>query len=151
MINDSVAQPGPRDHVLTLCHMLANRIGKTFYQELEKFGFTLAEWRVMLTLATHQKASSKDITSRWAMDKMAISRAVSNLENRQLIEKRNNNKDKRSYDMKLTKTGQAVCDKMLPLANKHYHKLVADLDKPTMLAFRSTLIGLITKVDELIE
>ena len=78
--SESSVRPGQGDHVLTLCHMLANRIGRAFVGDMARHDVTIAEWRVLLTLALNGKASGKDITSRWAMDKMAISRAIQRLE-----------------------------------------------------------------------
>lgn len=150
-MSNSPAQPGPNDSVLALCHMLSNRIGRAFSHETDKFGISVAEWRVILTLALHEKASSREITSRWAMDKMAVSRAVSRLEEQELIVKRQNAKDKRSFDLYLTDTGYEMYKKMLPTANKHYHRLVSGLNKSETTAFRKALIKLIMQVDEFID
>jgi DNA-binding MarR family transcriptional regulator len=147
----ALAKPGPKDNVLALCHMLSNRIGKAFYQELDKFGISVAEWRVILTLALHEKASSREITNRWAMDKMAVSRAVSRLEEQGLIEKRQNNRDKRSYDLTMTDAGREMYEKILPAANTHYRKLVTGLGRSELTAFRNTMIKLIMQADEYID
>ena len=135
----SAAQPGPDDHVLTLCHMLANRIGRAFVNEMEAHQVTVAEWRVLLTLAMHDVASGQEITGRWAMDKMAINRAIASLEQRGLIEKRKNNQDRRVTDLLLTETGQALYDKLLPMANQRYRDLMAGLDKKEEKNLRQVL------------
>ncbi len=146
-----LAQPGPKDNVLALCHMLSNRIGKAFIQELDKFGISVAEWRVLLTLGLYERATARDITNRWAMDKMAVSRAVSRLEEQGCIEKQKNNRDKRSYHLTLTSAGHEMYNKMLPAANTHYHKLVAGLDRAELAAFRKTMNKLIVQADEYID
>lgn len=146
-----VAEPGAKDNVLTLCHMLSNRIGRAFYQELDKFGIGIAEWRVILTLALHQQASAREITNRWAMDKMAISRAVSRLEEQGMLVKQQNSQDKRSFNLTLTDTGREMYERILPAANTQYHKLVTGLDRSELKAFRNTMIKLIMQAEELIE
>ena len=144
---NSATQPGPTDHVLTLCHMLSNRIGKAFALELENRNITVAEWRVLLTLAQYEPASGQAITGRWAMDKMAVNRAISSLQAQGLIEKKKNNKDKRVIDLLLTKPGRHLYEQLVPLANDRYHKLIAGLDKQEEKQLRETLLKMIIHVD----
>ncbi len=143
----SATQPGPDDHVLTLCHMLSNRIGKAFAAELENRDITVAEWRVLLTLAQHQPASGKAITGRWAMDKMAVNRAIKSLQTHGLIKKEMNQADKRVIDLRLTEAGQKLYATLVPIANQRYHKLLAGLDKQEEKQLRETLLKMITHVD----
>jgi len=147
----SAAQPGPDDHVLTLCHMLANRIGKAFASELENQDMTVAEWRVMLTLAQHQNASGQEITGRWAMDKMAVNRAISSLDQRGLIKKMRSNEDRRTINLQLTAQGQKKYDALLPMANDRYHELLSCLDKNEEKQLRQTLLKLIIHTDSFID
>ena len=147
----SAALLGPDDHVLTLCHMLANRIGKAFASELENQDMTVAEWRVMLTLAQHQNASGQEITGRWAMDKMAVNRAISSLDQRGLIRKMRSNEDRRTINLQLTAAGRKMYDALLPMANDRYHELLSGLDKSEEKQLRQTLLKLITHTDSLID
>ena len=147
----SAALLGPDDHVLTLCHMLANRIGKAFASELENQDMTVAEWRVMLTLAQHQNASGQEITGRWAMDKMAVNRAISSLDQRGLIRKMRSNEDRRTINLQLTAAGRKMYDALLPMANDRYHELLSGLDKNEEKQLRQTLLKLITHTDSLID
>ena len=141
--------PGEHDHVLMLCHMLSNRISRSFSRELERFDVSVAEWRVMLSLASGFGISGQEITNRWAMDKMAVSRAIGSLEQRGWITRRKNSRDRRSLDLELTGQGLAMYERMLPSANEHYHKLVAGLDEGEMTAFRQTLLSMIAEADRL--
>ncbi len=147
----SATQPGQGDHVLTLCHMLANRIGKVFASELERRDLTVAEWRVLLSLAQYQNASGKEITDRWAMDKMAVNRAIRNLELRGLIKKTRSQKDRRTINLALTVAGRKIYDELVPMANDRYHALLSGLDKKEEKQLRQTLLKLITHTDSLID
>lgn len=150
-MKNSPAQPDQQDHVLALCHMLSNRIGKTFSSELENYGITAAEWRVILTLGLHENASGQDITNRWAMDKMAVSRAIAALEEHNLVKKQQNKKDKRSFDLTLTRTGKALYSKILPSANHLYHEILSCLSKQEAKALRNSLIKVIKHIDNVAE
>jgi DNA-binding MarR family transcriptional regulator len=147
----SSAQPGSNDHALTLCHMLSNRIGKAFAAELESRDVTIAEWRVLLTLAQYEPVSGKEITGRWAMDKMAVNRAISSLQMRDLIKKKINSADKRVIDLMLSTSGRTLYDQLLPIANERYHKLLAGLNSIEEKQLRATLLKLIIHVDEMAE
>ena len=147
----TASQPGTDDHVLTLCHMLANRIGRAFAAELESREVSIAEWRVLMTLAQHQNASGQEITGRWAMDKMAINRAIKNLEERGLIRKKRRTADRRTINLALTLKGQKIYDDLLPMANNRYHALMSGLDKREEKQLRQTLLKLITHTDSLID
>ena len=150
-MRSTAAQPGRQDHVLALCHMLSNRISKAFISELEKHDVTVAEWRVMLTLALHERASGREITSRWAMDKMAVSRAVTSLERRALIHREQNRADKRSFDLELTKAGRSMYEEILPVANQRYRELTAGLDKSEITTLRQLLVKAIDHVDAVVD
>jgi DNA-binding MarR family transcriptional regulator len=146
-MKNSVLQPASGDDVLALCHMFANRIGKVFASELAKYDVTIAEWRVILSL--HGNVSGQEITRRWAMDKMAVNRAIASLERRRLIKKWRNDRDRRIIDLALTKRGQALYEKLLPAASDRYHKLMAGLDKSETKLLREILTKMIIHADSL--
>lgn len=145
--NHSAAQPGPGDHVLTLCQLLANRIGKAFVTVLETHNVSVAEWRVVLTLAQHEKACGQEITGRWAMDKMAVNRAIAGLKRRGLIETRKNRDDRRVVDLMLTARGRTLYEKLLPVANQRYHRLMAGLEKSEAKLLRRIMLKMIAHAD----
>ena len=131
--------------------MLSNRIGMVFVSELGKYDIAVAEWRVILTLALHKKASGQEITRRWAMDKMAVNRAIARLERRGLIEKAQNSTDRRTIDLFLTATGHASYQELLPIANARYHELTAGLDKSEVKLLRRLLTKMIAHADAMVD
>lgn len=141
--------PRPDDHVLTLCHMLANRISKAFGATLEEDGVSVAEWRVLLTLANRGKACGQEITGRWAMDKMAVNRAIASLKARGLIEASKNATDRRVIDLNLTPDGRALYEKLLPAANDRYRKLVSGLERSEEAEMRRMMRKMIAHMDAL--
>ena len=142
-----VANPGNGDHVLALSHMLSNRIGKAFASDLPKYDLTVAEWRVMLTLAAHGQASGDEITNRWAIDKMAVNRAVASLVRRQLVSKKQCSQDRRIVHLSLTLSGNALYDRVLPVANNRYRELLTCLDKTEIMQLHQALTKMIAHAD----
>ncbi len=140
----------PIDNILTLIHMMSNRTGRAFYGEIEaRFGISLAEWRVLLTLAQAPQMTANQITNRWAMEKMAVSRAIRRLEARGHVRRVRNPRDRRSYLLSLTARGRRLFEKIIPRANARYHDIVSCLDKSELAALRKGLQKLIDRARDL--
>lgn len=126
--------------MLALTHVLSNQIGRAFYKKIEgKFGLSLAEWRVTMTLALNPGTTSVVIINNWTMDKMAVSRAVTRLEQRGFVQRKKNKKDRRSYSLSLTPKGKRTYQQILPHANARYHELLSSLTAAEIKALRKSL------------
>jgi DNA-binding MarR family transcriptional regulator len=136
--------------LLSDVHVLANLIGRAFSGQLDDlFGISVPEWRVVLTLARHPGLTAAEITSRWAMDKMAISRAIQRLEADGHIGRDRNPSDRRSYKLSLTASGEALHQKILPTANKRYREFVSCLTREELASLRLSVEKLIAHAGEL--
>ena len=77
-------------------NVLASHLSRRLAQVYgERFGISIAEWRVIAHLASEDKISVREIFERVDMDKSKISRAASNLEANGLIEKKTSAADRR--------------------------------------------------------
>ena len=116
------------DNVLASIHVLSNRITLAFESRLEaNHGLSVSEWRVLLSLSSQTDLTAKDIHERWAMDKMAVSRAVRRLESQGQVKRRKNPGDGRSYVLSITKKGTRLFQKILPSADARYHEILSGL------------------------
>jgi DNA-binding MarR family transcriptional regulator len=141
--------PGNHDHVLALCHMLANRTGKAFAPLLRDYHVTISEWRVIMSLAALGPLSGQEITDRWAMDKMAVNRAITRLVKRGLIEKKLRDNDRRIKNLLLTKTGSSMYELLLPVTIGRFQELMSCLNVTEEKQLSKLLTKLITHVDAL--
>jgi DNA-binding MarR family transcriptional regulator len=118
-----------RDYpLLASIHALSNRITRAFESRLEsKHGLLVSEWRVLFSLASQRGLTARDIHERWAMDKMAVSRAVRRLESQELVERRKNPADGRSYVLAITAKGERLFDEILPSATARYREILSGL------------------------
>lgn len=143
---------GSTDDLLSEIHVLANLIGRTFAGQLEgSFGISVPEWRVLLTLARHPGLTAAEITNRWAMDKMAISRAIQRLQGDGHISRDRNPSDRRSYQLRLTASGEVMHQKILPGANKRYWEFVSCLTRDELANLHGLLEKLIDHAENLRE
>ena len=112
---------------------------------------TLAEWRVILTLVQRQSATAIEIASLWAMDKMAISRAVRRLERMGRVQRQINSNDRRSFTLSLTPKGKRLYTRVLPAANARYREITAGLSRTELATLRRVLAKLLARTAALAE
>ena len=140
------------DDLLSEIHVLANLVARAFSGQLdEAFGVSVPDWRVLLTLARHPGLTAAEITNRWAMDKMAISRAIQRLEAEGHIRRDRNSHDRRSFSLSLTENGMKLYATILPLANDRYHAFLSCLSKEEQASLRQSVDKLISHADTLRE
>jgi DNA-binding MarR family transcriptional regulator len=94
------------ENTLALIHVLSLQIGRAFHARIAaEFDVTIAEWRIMLSLIQRTGATANEIAEEWAIEKMAVSRAVRRLERMNRITRRVNPEDRRSYTLAMTEAG----------------------------------------------
>lgn len=110
--------------------LLSNRISATISRAYaERFTLSITEWRVMAVLARFPGLSSNEVAERTAIDKVAISRAVSNLLRHGRLQRETHGSDRRKSVLTLSAAGQAICDAVVPRAEAYEQALLACLDE----------------------
>jgi len=81
----------------------------------ERYGLDIPEWRVLATLGFRNEAcSAQYIAHCTRTHKSTISRAVTTLMTRQLIERVENEDDRREYRLRMTRKGSALYEELIP-------------------------------------
>src|SRR4030088_2835930 len=81
----------------------------------ERYGLDIPEWRVLATLGFRDDAcSAQYITHCTRTHKSTISRAVTTLMQRELIERVENADDRREFALRMTRKGQALSEELIP-------------------------------------
>ena len=81
----------------------------------ERYGLDIPEWRVLATLGFRNDAcSAQYIAHCTRTHKSTISRAVTALMTRQLVERVENQDDRREFQLRMTRKGQALYQKLIP-------------------------------------
>ena len=127
------------DHFLPYqLNVLASRVSNQLASVYaERFGLSVAEWRVMAHLAQNREVSVRDIQRRIDMDKSRVSRAAAHLEETGLIKKRVNAQDRRLIKLALTPKGERIFEQIVPLALAYETELLGALTRAEALSFRS--------------
>lgn len=95
----------------------------------ERFGLSVTQWRVMAILGRHDGLAARDVAERTAMDKVAVSRALSALVERGFVLRATAREDRRASRLRLSATGRRVHDEIVPLAIEHERRLLARLSR----------------------
>lgn len=106
----------------------------------EGVGVGLTEWRVIVQIAIEAEITANRICAIVGLDKASVSRAVSALQARGLIEV--SAADGRSNALTLTAAGRRLHDAGMPIARERQRRLLAGLSG----AERNTLIDLLTRM-----
>ena len=87
-----------------------------------RFALTRQQWRVLATLGGAGELTAKHIGQNTRMEKMPVSRATAQLENKGLITRRRDEQDRRNYYFCLSSEGRRLYETIVPrvLARENY-------------------------------
>jgi DNA-binding MarR family transcriptional regulator len=130
-----------RDHVVTSLILdrflpyqlnnIAKRISdacSTIYTE--KFGLSIAQWRVLAKLGEVEQLMARDIGQQTLLDKSRVSRVVKQLEKRGLVRKTQAQNDQRVFFLALSAKGRTLYQSIVPDALDWEASLLKALDLP---------------------
>jgi DNA-binding MarR family transcriptional regulator len=94
----------------------------------ERYGLDIPEWRVLATLGFRNDAcSAQYIAHCTRTHKSTISRAVTALMARQLVERVENTDDRREFQLRMTRQGKALYQKLIPRLLRKEQEILACL------------------------
>src|SRR3954468_21020936 len=108
--------------------VLSNLVSRTLARLYEqRFGLTVAEWRIMAVLARFGPLSANAVCDRAAMDKVQVSRAVARAVENGLIDRAIDAVDRRRSVLTLTAKGRSIHDQVVPMATNLQARLQSAL------------------------
>ena len=109
--------------------VLSNRISQDIAQLYgERFGLNVTEWRILAVLGRYPDLSATEVAERTAMDKVAVSRAVTSLLGSGRLKRRLHGEDRRRSVLELSAKGYRIYDEVAPLALRLEQELLSNLD-----------------------
>lgn len=109
-------------------NVLAARVSRGFAAHYrERFGLSVAEWRVLAHLSQSDAVSVRDLHLRADLEKSKASRAAARLEDAGLVAKKEGAEDRRLVSLSLTAKGKDLMSELIPLAEGYERDLLADL------------------------
>jgi DNA-binding MarR family transcriptional regulator len=116
-----------------------------------RYGLDIPEWRVLATLGFRNDAcSAQYIAHCTRTHKSTISRAVTALMKRQLVERVENADDRREYALRMTRKGKALYRELIPRLLRREQEILACLAAPERKNF-ARLLGKIENSLDLVQ
>ena len=117
----------------------------------ERYGLDIPEWRVLATLGFRNDAcSAQYIAHCTRTHKSTISRAVTALMTRQLVERIENADDRREYRLRMTRKGQALYQELIPRLLRKEREILSCLSAQERKQF-AVMLGKIERSLELVQ
>jgi DNA-binding MarR family transcriptional regulator len=111
----------------------------------QRYGLDIPEWRVLATLGfRNDVCSAQYIAHCTRTHKSTISRAVTALMTRQLVERVENEDDRREFQLRLTRKGTALYEELIPRLKRKEHEILSCLSAQERKDF-SQVLGKIEK------
>lgn len=92
-----------------------------------RFGLSIPEWRVLAVLGRFPGSSAAEVAERTAMDKVAVSRAVSRLLEARRIRRRFADADRRRSILEMSDRGWAIYRRITPVLLRYETELLDGL------------------------
>lgn len=121
----------------------AEKISKALAaQYRDRYGISIAEWRVLVNVGYAKDQSIRDIEQRVSLEKTKVSRAATRLEAAGYLTKTLDDGDRRLLKLTLTPRGVALLAEIVPLAQS-YQAEVQSVLREHYEALQATLARLI--------
>ena len=116
-----------------------------------RYGLDIPEWRVLATLGFRNDAcSAQYISDCTRTHKSTISRAVTSLMERQIVERVENAEDRREFRLRLTPEGRALYEELIPRLLRKEQEILSCLSASERKLF-AALLGKIERSLELVQ
>ena len=124
--------------IAVLGHLISERLARAYGNE----NLTIPEWRVLAVISQADAVAARDVVAKTPMDKMTVSRAVSNLEAKDLVVRQTDARDRRVYSLSLSPAGRAVYERVAAQALAFEDDLLQALSDDERKAFQTMLLKL---------
>jgi DNA-binding MarR family transcriptional regulator len=116
-----------------------------------RYGLDIPEWRVLATLGfRHEPCSAQYVADCTRTHKSTISRAVTSLMKRQIVERVENEDDRREFRLRLTRKGATLYEELIPRLLRREQEILSCLSAQERRDF-ARLLGKIEEGLDLVQ
>lgn len=106
----------------------------------DEHDISITEWRILAVLGRFPGLTASEVTERTAMDKVAIHRAVKTLMQKDLLERKPDQSDRRRQQLFITPSkGKTVLNTVIPKAKQFENQLLETLSPTETRSLNSIL------------
>ena len=122
--------------------LISNQVSAQFKQRVEHHGVSVSDWVALRRLYDDGAASPAALIDSLGMTKGAVSKIVSRLQQRGLVERAGVARDARAQEIRLTAAGKALVPRLAALADHNDAAFFGHLPARERAALMRTLRGL---------
>ena len=123
---------------------LVNRLGQRFVMELSPAltsqGVGVQDWRVLIVLYQRGEQAVGSLSKLTSINMSTLSRLISRMAERGLVERCRGYDDARSVTVKLTETGTALTEKIIPSATSIEDNATQEFTEAELATLRQLLV-----------
>lgn len=140
----SLSEPHTVDELLNyrLSRLLASSGAMTTRLCEGRYGITRREWRLIALLAVHGAMSPSELADRAHLERARVSRLISELVVRKLIQRRTLVEDARRAELELTDEGRQLYEELFPQSVRFHCDVLAALSPAELECFDRALAKL---------
>lgn len=132
-------------------NVLSSLVSQALTRVYGRYGISIPEWRVLVTLGENGVMTGKAIGAHTHMHKTKVSRAVAQLEERKFVTRRPNRADLREFFLALTPAGRWIYEELAPSALQFMDRLFEVVPAADRPAFDRAMQELTRRSTELVE
>ena len=154
--DETASKPGARLDLFRFVPFRLNRLAAEVSSALSaeyaaRYGLDSPEWRVLATLGfRHDACSAQYIAQCTRTHKSTISRAVTSLMKREIVERVENEDDRREFRLRLTRKGAALYEELIPRLLRREQEILSCLSAQERRDF-ARLLGKIEEGLDLVQ
>ena len=129
-----------------LMRRVSERLSKSLAEALKPFDQTPNAWRVLVALASRERASISELAEFTIIDQSTLSRTVDRMEEQRLVKRAPSEADGRTVVVSLTEAGQRAFEQMLPIASAQYEWAIRGIPARNVDVMRTTLQQMLNNI-----
>jgi DNA-binding MarR family transcriptional regulator len=124
-------------------------MGELFSRRLEPYQLTLPMYRVMAALWHRDGQRLGDLSEMTSVEISTLSRLVGVMQRKGLLSRTRSDSNARTVEINLTRTGRALVEKLIPLAQRHEEVALTGFDTAEVDTLKKNLITVYRNLDVL--
>jgi len=125
------------------------RMGELISRRLERYGLTLPMYRVMAALWQRGGQSLGDLSEMTTVEISTLSRLVGVMQRKGLLSRTRPDSNARTVEINLTKSGRALVEQLIPLAQRHEQVGLEGFAPDEIAALKKNLVTVYRNLDVL--
>ena len=125
------------------------RMGELISRRLERYGLTLPMYRVMAALWQRGGQRLGDLSEMTTVEISTLSRLVGVMQRKGLLSRTRPDSNARSVEINLTKSGRALVEQLIPLAQRHEQVGLQGFAPDEIAALKKNLVTVYRNLDVL--